>query len=149
LVDRQGGKCCADLSLALCDTQQVGAGRRPVVGGQRHGGSRGTASGAIEARVHNDAVQPGGDTCLAAEGFRRPQGIDERVLDGVGGLFRIAEGTHRHRPEPVAVSTNDLAEGGRVTGNVPSEQLLVGDCVVDGDGCLRIGAAIGTCCTRS
>ncbi len=54
-----------------------------------------------------------------------PVGRDERVLHGVRRFFPVAEGTQRHRPEPVAVAPDYLAEGVGVTGHVAGEEVTV------------------------
>jgi len=71
-------------------------------------------------------VQPGGHGRIAAEAAGPAEGRDQRVLQGVGSVLRIRERPQRYRPEPVAVAQEELAEGVRITFNVPSEQLRIG-----------------------
>ena len=68
----------------------------------------------VEARVDHDAVQPGGDRCVAAEGPRPAERRDQGLLQGVGGVLRVAHGAQGHRPEPVAVPREELAERGLI-----------------------------------
>jgi hypothetical protein len=83
----------------------------------------------VETRVDGDAVQPGGDGGLAAEGVCCPVGGDEGVLHGVGGFFTIAEGAYRHSPEPVTVPADEFTESFGVALNVPGEEFPVIRCV--------------------
>src|SRR5690606_40400510 len=85
------------------------------------------AAHAVEAGVDDDAVQPGGDGRLAAEGPGLAVGGDEGVLDGVGGLVGVAERAQRDGPHPVTVPLDDLAERMRIPVDVRGQQLGVAD----------------------
>ena len=96
-----------------------------VAGGQRDGRVRPAAASPIEAGVHHDAVQPGGDGGVPAESGGPAVRGEQRVLDGVGGLLAVAERTQRHCPEPVAVPADQLTERVLVTVDVGAEELGV------------------------
>jgi hypothetical protein len=95
------------------------------------GDGRGTATGrlarAVQAGVHGDAVQPGGDGGPALEGVGTPVGGDQGVLDGVGGFLPVPQNTQGDGPEPVAVAAYDLTEGVRIAGDMASEEFPVVD----------------------
>ena len=99
----------------------VAAGRHVLLG-QRVGRPGGPAPGPVQAGVHHDPVQPGGHGGVAPA--RRPplrparNARQQGVLQRVGCLLAVAEGAQRHRPEPVAVPADQLAEGIRVAGGV-------------------------------
>jgi hypothetical protein len=92
----------------------------------------GGLAGAVQAGVDRDAVQPGGDRGLAAEGVGRAVGGDEGVLHGVGGFLAVCEGPQGDGPEAVAVAADDLAERVRIALDMAGEELPVGD-----GGCVR------------
>ena len=79
----------------------------------------------VQARVDHDPVQPGGDGGLAPEGAGAPVGRDQAVLEAVGCVLGVAHGAHGHRPQPVAVAGEELAEGVRVPVDVGREELGV------------------------
>ncbi|GHJ91990.1 hypothetical protein SNE510_15090 [Streptomyces sp. NE5-10] len=54
-----------------------------------------------------------------------PEGGQEGVLDGVGGLLAVPQGPERHRPQSVAVAPYELTEGVRVPGDVTGQEFLV------------------------
>ena len=62
--------------------------------GRRARGRRADLAAAdpVEAGVHHDPVQPGGDRGVAAEGVGPAERRDHRVLQRVGGLLRVADG---------------------------------------------------------
>jgi hypothetical protein len=70
-------------------------------------------------------MEPGGDRGLAAEGMSGSESGDQGVLDGVGSLLAVAEGTQRHRPEPVAMTAYELTEGVRFACDVPGQEIPV------------------------
>lgn len=59
-----------------------------IDGGRLPGGG---LAGAVQAGVHRDAVQPGRDGRLAAEGVGGPIGGDQCVLDRVSGLLTVSQ----------------------------------------------------------
>jgi hypothetical protein len=77
----------------------------------------------VEAGVDGDAVQPGGDGGLAAEGVGGAEGGDQGVLYGIGRFLTIAQGPQRHGPQPVAMTSYELTEGVRFPGYVASEEV--------------------------
>jgi hypothetical protein len=80
----------------------------------------------VQAGVHDDPVQPGGDRGLPAE---RPGAAVRRhhaVLEAVRRVLGIAHGAQCHRPEPVAVPGEQHPERLVVAGDVGGEQLGVG-----------------------
>ena len=93
---------------------------------QRGGRPGAAAADPVQAGVDDDPVQPGGDGGVAAEGVGPAEGGEQRLLDGVGRLLAVAEGAQGHRPQPVAVATDQLAERVRVPVDVGGEQLGVG-----------------------
>lgn len=84
---------------------------------------------AVEAGVHRDAMQPGGDGGLAPEGVRGPEGGDQGVLYGIGRLLTIAQSPQGHGPQPVAMASCQLAEGVGVAGHMAGEKVRVARCV--------------------
>ena len=100
-----------------------GLERLLVPGGQ--GGPGGAAAQPVQRRVHHDPVQPRGDGGLAAEVGGPAERGDHGVLECVGGLLGIAQRAQRHRPQPVPVPAEKLAERLGVPGHVPAEQLVV------------------------
>lgn len=77
----------------------------------------------VETGIDRDAVQPGGDGGLAAEGVGGAKGRDQGVLDGIGRFLAIAQGPQRHGPQPVAMTSYELTEGVRFAGYVASEEV--------------------------
>src|SRR6478752_3934842 len=105
---------------------QVGQVELTEVAGAAHGHL--LAAQPVQAGVDDDAVQPGRDGGLAAEGVGTPEGGDERVLHGIRGQLAVGGGAQRHRVHPVAVPAEQLAEGGAaVAVDVALEQLAVGE----------------------
>lgn len=80
---------------------------------------------AVEAGVHRDAVQPGGDGGLAPEGVGGAEGGDQGVLYGVGRFLAVAQRPQGHGPQPVAMASSQLAEGIGVTGDMLREEVRV------------------------
>jgi hypothetical protein len=101
-----------------------------VIDGRRLPG-RGLA-GAVQTGVHRDAVQPGRDGRLAAEGVSGPVGGDQRVLNGVSGLLAVSQRPQGHRPEPVAVTPHDLTEGLGVALYMTGEEVLIACVAISG-----------------
>lgn len=84
-------------------------------------------AGSVETGIDGDAVEPGGHRGLPPERMGGPEGGDKGILHGVGGFLPVPQRAQGHRPEPVAVAPYELAEGVRITSNVPSQQILVAD----------------------
>ncbi len=57
----------------------------------------------VETGVHRDAVQPGGDGGLAAEGVGGAERGDQRVLYGISRFLAVAQCPEGHGPQPVAM----------------------------------------------
>ncbi len=81
----------------------------------------------VETGIDGDAVEPGRHRGLPPERMGGPERGDEGILHGVGGFLPVPQCAQGHSPEPVAVAPYKLAEGVRITSNVPSEQILVAD----------------------
>jgi hypothetical protein len=60
----------------------------------------------------------------------RPEGRYQGVLDGVGRLLAVAQGTQGDGPQPVAVTPDELAEGIGVTVDVARQKIVVA-CVAE------------------
>ncbi len=88
-------------------------------------GRRPAAAQPVETGVDDDAVQPGRDGRLAAEGVGAAEGGDEAVLDAVGGELGIADGAQGDGPHPVLVPAEELGEGMVVAVDVQCQQLPV------------------------
>jgi hypothetical protein len=95
---------------------------------QRVGGAGCSPAYPVETGVDDDPVQPRGGGCVATEGRAPtgPEGRQQRVLQGVGGLLAVAEGAHGDGPQPVAVPADELAERVGITLGVRLEELRVG-----------------------
>ena len=105
---------------------QVGQVELTEVAGPAHGHL--LAAQPVQAGVDDDAVQPGGDGGLAAEGVGAPERGDERLLHGIRGQLAVGGRAQRDGVHPVAVPAEELTEGGTtVTVDVPLEQLVVGE----------------------
>ena len=91
----------------------------------RGGLAGGGLAGAVQAGIDRDAVQPGRDGRLAAEGVGGAVGGDQSVLDGVSGLLAVPQGAQCHRPEPVAVPPHELAEGVGIALDMAGEEILI------------------------
>lgn len=94
-----------------------------VVDGRRLAGS--SLAGPVEAGIHRDAVEPCGDSGLAAEGVRCPEGGHESVLNSVRGFLPVSQGAQRHRPEPVTMPAYELTKGLGVAPDMAGQQLRV------------------------
>ena len=92
---------------------------------QRLGRPHRSPPGEVEAGVDDDAVQPGRHRRAAAEPGGAPVRREQRVLQRVGGVLRVAESPQRDRPQPVAVPGDQLAEGVGVARDVAGQQLVV------------------------
>ena len=97
--------------------------RRLIVG--RHGRPRRLAAQLVQAGVHDDPVQPGGHRRVAAELRRPAERGDHRLLQRVRGVIRVVQRAQGHRPEPVAVAAEQLAERVGVAVGVAAQQLGV------------------------
>jgi len=132
LVGREGAQCLEELAVQIIALGRSGGGlvrfeellqALGVIDGRRLPG--GGLASAVEAGVHRDAVQPGRDGRLAAEGVGGPVGGDERVLDGVSGFLAVSQRPQRHRPQPVAVTPHKLAEGIAIALYMAGEEVLI------------------------
>jgi len=85
----------------------------------------GSAAQPVQAGVDHDAVQPGGNGRLTPEVTRPAESGDHRVLQRVGRLLGVADGTQRDRPQPVPVPAEQLAERLAVSGHMPAEEFGV------------------------
>ena len=119
---REGG---GDVQGRLHPARGVRRGVEDVLAGQRHGRSRRTTTNPVEARVDDNAVQPGGHCGVTTERSRSSVCGDQGVLDRIRGLFPVAERAQRYRPEPVPMATDELGECIRVPGNVRGQHLRV------------------------
>ena len=90
----------------------------------------------VETGVDHDPVQPGAHLGLAPEPVGAAEGGQVGVLQGVGGVVRVAHHAQRHGPQPVLVPVHQRGERVRVTGDVGREQIGVGRCG-------RLGARAG------
>jgi hypothetical protein len=79
----------------------------------------------VEAGVDDDPVQPRRNRRVAAEAAGPPERRDQPVLEAVGGLLAIAGRAQGDRPEPVAVTGEELAERLWIARDVRGEQLGV------------------------
>ena len=59
-----------------------------------------------------------------------PEGVDEPVLDTVGGELTFTGGAHGNSPEAVAVAAEQLAEGVGVPLDVQGDEGAIG-CVLE------------------
>ena len=99
------------LASATSESPSLGEGAEPVlVFGQRLGRVRATAPHPVEAGVNDDSVHPGRHLCVAPEAAGPPKRRDQRLLQRVGRVFGIAGRAQSHRPEPVTMPADDLAE---------------------------------------
>jgi hypothetical protein len=64
-----------------------------------------------------------------------PVGGDECVLDGVSGLLAVAQRPQRHRPEPITVTSHDLAEGIGIALDMTGEEVLIPCFAISGAFC--------------
>jgi hypothetical protein len=132
LVGRERTQCRQQLAVQIVALGRGGGGlvrfeelfqAFGVLDGRRLPG-RGFA-GAVQTGVHRDAVQPGRDGRLAAEGVSGPVSGDQCVLDGVSGLLAVSQRPQGDCPEPVAMTPHDLAEGLGVARYVTGEEVLI------------------------
>ena len=84
----------------------------------------------VKRRIYHDPVQPGRDGGIATEAGGPAESGNHRVLERVGGLLGVAQRADRHRPEPVSVALEELAERVRVAIDMPLQQLGIGWSVV-------------------
>ncbi|GEB59526.1 hypothetical protein GCM10017674_44230 [Streptomyces gardneri] len=54
-----------------------------------------------------------------------PEGGQQGVLEGVGGLLAVSQRAQGHRPQTVAMTPHKLTEGVRVPGDMARQELLV------------------------
>lgn len=101
-----------ELFQALCIVD-----RRRLAGG-------GLAS-PVETGIHRDAVEPCGDSGLAAEGVGCPEGGHESVLHSVRGFLPVSQGAQGHRPEPVTMPAYELTKSLGVAPDMAGQQLRV------------------------
>ena len=100
-------------------------GLKAEVVGERIGAPDLVAPQPVQAGVDHDPVQPGRDPRVATERLGPAERGDHRVLEGVGGVRRVAGRAQGDRPEPVAVPAEQGAESLRVTGDVRGQQRTV------------------------
>ena len=84
------------------------------------------AAHAVQTGIHHNTVQPCRDRRIAAEARRSPEGGDHSVLQRISGVLRVGQRPYRHRPQPVPVANEQLAERIRVAIDVQAQQLAVG-----------------------
>ena len=84
----------------------------------------------VQAGVHDDPVQPGGHSSLAAEGAGPPERRDHGVLKGVRGVVRPPGGAQGNRPQPVPVAGEQYAECVRVPSHMGLQEVGVGALVI-------------------
>lgn len=94
-----------------------------VVDWRRLAGS--SLAGPVETGIHRDAVEPRGDSGLAAEGVCCPEGGHECVLNSVRGFLPVSQGAQGHRPEPVTMPAYELSESLGVAPDMAGQQLRV------------------------
>ncbi|CAI7980667.1 hypothetical protein FRAHR75_870013 [Frankia sp. Hr75.2] len=94
--------------------------------GHRHRRAHGAAAQPVEGGVGDDPVQPGADSRLTPEVGGPPVRGEHRLLDGVRRLLGVLQQRERHRPQPVGVRAEQLAERRRVTRHVPAQRREVG-----------------------
>ena len=110
----------------------VTIGLNIVVNPKRANRTNRPSAQAIQAGVHDDAMQPGRHRRVAAELVGATKGRDQGVLQGVGGVLGIGGRAHGDGPESIAVSRDDHAERVRIPGHVRGEQLGIAALVVHG-----------------
>jgi len=99
-----------------------------------------------EGRVHHDPVEPGAQARAALEAVDGPEGREESVLDGVGGVVLVAQHPLRDREHPAAVGPDEFLEGSVLALAKTFEQLaLVGRKQRRGHGAqVTMGAAMSS-----
>ncbi len=107
LALRQPGQRLLDVQ-AHVDGVVVVAGLGRVVVIEVDGGT--LPAQPVQARVHGDPVQPGGHLRVTAEGPGPAEGVEEGVLDGVGGELGVTGRAQGDRPHTVTVPAEDLPE---------------------------------------
>ena len=80
---------------------------------------------AVQAGVHHDAVQPAADRTVVPEPRRVSVGLEQRVLEGVGGILRIMAGQPGEPVQLLAVPVEQLLERVPVAGDVCRQQFRV------------------------
>jgi hypothetical protein len=132
LVGRESAQCAYELAVEIIALGRSGGGLvwfeellqvLGVVDGGRLPGRR--LAGAVQAGVHRDAVQPGRDGRLAAEGVGGAVGRDERVLDRVSGLLAVSQRSQGHRPQAVAMAPHKLTEGLGIAPDMAGKEVLI------------------------
>ena len=79
----------------------------------------------VEARVHDDAVQPAADRGVVAEGGGAAVRRQHRILQGISGVLGIAAGDPRQPVQLAVVTVEQLFERVPVTGDVCRQQFGV------------------------
>ena len=67
-------------------------------------------------------MHPGRDCGVTAVGGCAAEGCDQGFLEGVSGILGVTGGAERHRPETIAVSREEHAEGGFVALEMGSKE---------------------------
>ena len=134
----QLGQCPGDDELGLAGGDRVSRyaatpdrGRgcccltQGVVVGQRNTAADGTPSQPIQAGVHHDSVQPGGDRRFAAKLVGATEGGHQGVLKGVRGFVGVAGRAKSYRPESITVACDQCSECTRIPLDMGVEQFLI------------------------
>jgi hypothetical protein len=82
---------------------------------------------AVKTGIHYNTVQPCRYRRFAAEARCSPEGGDHGVLQRIRGVFGVGECPYRHRPEPVPMANEQLAERIAIAIDVQAQQLAVGE----------------------
>ncbi len=90
-------------------------------------GPRGRMSAAvIDARVHDDSIDPGGQLRILTEAFERPVDLDEHLLRDVLGVVMIAGELIRHAIHHRPMALDQQVEGGGVSRSRLGDQVRIG-----------------------
>jgi hypothetical protein len=79
---------------------------------------------AVFAEVHGDAIDPGAEPRVAAEGADGLEDLDEHLLCHVFGLVAAAEHAQEQPEHALFVGLHELVEGALVAGNQPLDEAL-------------------------
>jgi hypothetical protein len=93
-----------------------------LTGGSR---SRSTAAHPIKRGIHHNPVQPGRNRGVATETSGSPEGCDHCVLESVCRFLGVTQSADRHRPQPVPMALEKLAESVGVAIDVALKQLSI------------------------
>lgn len=84
-----------------------------------------TSAEPVHTSVHDNAVQPGGDSGFTTESGRGSMGGEHRLLQGVRGVFAIAYRPQGHCPQSIAVTVKECGKRERITRGVGQQELRV------------------------